>query len=267
MNHLTKCSVFIELYLFENSDTRAAIGTGFTVKTNNGDNFLITNWHCVTGRNPETNEQLSTNGVVDPERMDIHFLKRGSLNEWMIKTIRLRDENGRIFYIEHPKGQEIDVVAIKLENYIDIDIYNLWEGNIVDNIDMDITDTCSIVGFPKGISTAGKFPIWKIGHIASEFELNHDNKPMFLIDASTREGMSGSPVYCVRNKFASIGGEMMTGTDSISRFLGVYAGRVGNDIEIGRVFKAECIEQILINYYNNINPYRFTGNNLNYNMR
>lgn len=245
------------MYYSEESEIPGGIGTGFTVETQQRDRFLITNWHCVTGINPETNIPLSTNGVIDPEFMDIHFLKKGSIDEWIIKRIRLKNEEGKKLYIEHPKGQEIDIVAIKLEKYADVDFHNLWDGNIVDNIDVEVSENCSIVGFPKGISTSGKFPIWKIGHIASEFELDHDNKPMFLIDASTREGMSGSPVYCVRNKIASVGGKLMAGPDTISRFIGIYAGRVGTDIEIGRVFKTLCIEEIVTNYYNQITPYRF----------
>ncbi|MFP7658118.1 trypsin-like peptidase domain-containing protein [Chryseobacterium proteolyticum] len=194
------------------------------------------------------------------------FLKKNSLNEWAVKRIKLIDEKGKKLYIQHPRGQEIDIVAIKLEDYPDVELYNLWEGNIVDNIDINITESCSVVGFPKGISTGGKFPIWKTGHVASEFELNHDDKPMFLIDASTREGMSGSPVYCVRTGHALVDGKLMSGESTIARFLGIYAGRVGDDIEIGRVFKSNCLNELMINYYNLANPYRFIPSNLNYNF-
>jgi len=255
------------MYLSEHAEKPGGIGTAFIVKTKNEHYFLITNWHCATGINPDTNEPVSDNGVIHPEFMDVHLFKKGSLNEWNVKRIPLLDENGNKKYIEHPRGQEIDIIAIRIDNYPDVDLYNLWEANIVDNIDVDITDNCSIVGFPKGISTGGKFPIFKTGHVASEFEIDHDNKPMFLIDASTREGMSGSPVYCIRNKFASVGGALMGGTSSIARFLGVYAGRVGDDIEIGRVFKAHCVEEVIINYYKLINPYRFFGSPINYRIR
>lgn len=37
-------------------------GTGFIV-VYNGTNYLVTNWHVVTGRDPNTGEPMSTSGV------------------------------------------------------------------------------------------------------------------------------------------------------------------------------------------------------------
>lgn len=86
---------------------------------------------------------------------------------------------------------------------------------------------------------------------------------MFLIDASTREGMSGSPVYSVKNNFASFGSEFMAGPAAIPNFLGVYAGRIGDDIEIGRVFKTYCVDEVIKNYYKN-NPKKNTSLKITY---
>ncbi|MFP7658117.1 hypothetical protein [Chryseobacterium proteolyticum] len=76
MNHLTKCSIYIEMYLTDTADQPLGVGTGFTVKTDQGHSFLVTNWHCVTGINPETNQALSTNEHKDPEFLDAHFFKK-----------------------------------------------------------------------------------------------------------------------------------------------------------------------------------------------
>lgn len=263
MNYLTKCSVFIELYLDEQTERPGGIGTAFFYLTKYNDCFLITNWHCVTGINPETNEHMSRNGVVNPKIMDVHFLKKGSINEWIVKRIPLLDDNDKRLYLEHPKGQIIDVVAIKLDKFDDVDLFNIWEGTYSEEFNKDITDSCSIIGFPKGISTGGKFPIWKTGSLASEMELNHDGKPMFLIDASTREGMSGSPVYCTKNNIATFGSQFMVGPGLLLNFVGVYAGRIGDDIEIGRVFKGICVEEIIQDYYRK-NPPRYIPQKYNY---
>lgn len=250
MHHLTKCSLFIECFLNESSTEPLAIGTAFTLKVKTGENFLITNWHCVTGINSETNTPLSRNGHTNPEILNVHFLKKGCTNQWIEKRIPLIDENFQITYIEHPRGRAIDVVAIKLPTYDDVDIHNAFDALIPEEFEKQVTDMCSIVGFPKGISTAGKLPIWKSGTIASELEIDHDDRPIFLVDASTREGMSGSPVYCISKGQTVIGNNIAIGlSEAPINFLGIYSGRIGNDIEIGRVFKPSCLHEIFKQYY------------------
>ena len=253
MNYLTKCSLFIELYLNEDTEKPGGIGTAFLVQSAKKDVFLVTNWHCVTGINPETNENMSKNGVIHPEIMDVHFLKKGSEREWVIKRIRLLDHDGNKLYTEHPNGPTINVVIIKIDNFDDVDLYFMGNDVSAELFDIEITNNVSIIGFPKGISTGGKFPIWKTGHIASEFELNHDNKPMFLIDASTREGMSGSPVYCINGLSTKVGSQIsMFHAITPINFLGIYAGRLGVDTEIGRVFRLEALDEV-IGHYNRLN--------------
>ncbi|WP_313002785.1 trypsin-like peptidase domain-containing protein [Chryseobacterium gleum] len=246
MNHLTKCSVFIECFLNEGAVKPIAIGTAFIARYHN-DYFLVTNWHCVTGKNPETSDNLG--GLSDPEYLQVHFLAKGSTNKWIPKKIMLIGKDFKPTYLLHPKGNEVDVVAIKLPVFDDVDYHSIWDGVWEKEFDKDITDTVSIIGFPKGISTAGKLPIWKTGHIASEIEVDHDNKPQFLIDASTRKGMSGSPVYCVKSGVIQMDGRMMGGPGIAVNFLGIYAGRLGDDIEIGRVFKSNCLDEIIDNHY------------------
>lgn len=45
-------SVHIEMYI-DGAENSIGTGTGFTVQ-NGTQNYLITNWHIVTGRNPNT---------------------------------------------------------------------------------------------------------------------------------------------------------------------------------------------------------------------
>ena len=52
--------------------------------------------------------------------------------------------------------------------------------------------TLFIIGFPCGRSSTGKMPIWKTAHMAPEYDLDVEGARAFLIDATTREGMSGA---------------------------------------------------------------------------
>jgi hypothetical protein len=64
-----------------------------------------------------------------------------------------------------------------------------------------------VLGYPRGISGGGRFPLWKRGSIASEPDVNIDNLPMMYIDTATREGMSRAPVYAQEVGFWAPGGK------------------------------------------------------------
>jgi hypothetical protein len=232
----------------EKGGERIATGTAFSVQSGNS-NFLITNWHNVTGRNHITNEPLHKNGYCDPKFIQVWF-NTETPGVWKKKSFRLRGENGANIFHEHPNGREVDVVAIH---------YLVFDGIINQSIHMDLANTnlavypskgVSILGFPNGL-TAGRFyPIWKRGHIASEPELDFENKPMFLIDATTRKGMSGAPVILKETNNAEFwsdttdsGIDYKNGTHV--KFLGIYSGRLDGDSEIGRVWKPIVIQEII----------------------
>ena len=104
----------------------------------------------------------------------------------------------------------------------------------------------SIIGFPAGFTGPYRFPIWKTGHIASDPDLDYAKRPMFLIDATTRGGMSGSPVVTRLWSFRNREGQVVFTAGMRTRFLGVYAGRLGGSTtEIGRVWRPGVIDEIL----------------------
>ncbi len=87
----------------------------------------------------------------------------------------------------------------------------------------------SIVGFPYGLAQQGGLPVWKIGTVASDLDIDIGGKPIFLVDTTARPGMSGSPVYAVRSgAFRSSDGSLHTaiGGSSIKKFLGVYSEQI-----------------------------------------
>jgi hypothetical protein len=67
---------------------------------------------------------------------------------------------------------------------------------------------------------------------------------MFIIDATTKPGMSGSPVVARRiGMYQSSQAVNMGG--SATRFLGVYSGRIHEQADIGMVWKPEVITAII----------------------
>lgn len=223
------------------NDVVLGIGTGFAVKKDNSY-YIITNWHVVTGRDPNTNKPLSK--ITDPNKIIVWFHGK-KLGSWLSCEIGLIDQKGNKLWIEHPRGKDVDVVAIPFLIAPNIEVYDIDLKS--SNFDLMIypSEAVSIIGFPEGLTSASKLPIWKTGHIASDIDIDWNGKPVFLIDATTKSGMSGSPVIAKRvsiyqtSKGNTIGNAV--------RFLGVYSGRnIGGDrIEVGFVWKPRVISEIL----------------------
>lgn len=74
-----------------------------------------------------------------------------------------------------------------------------------------------------------------------------DNEPIYLVDAATREGMSGSPVYLYSQGVAQLeDGSFAIHDGPVAKMIGVYAGRVGNelDMQLGRVWTREVLDEM-----------------------
>jgi hypothetical protein len=249
LDEYSTMSVHVEMYL-DGAEQAIGSGTAFTVQEN-GQNYLITNWHIVTGRNPDTNNPI--NGPCDPDIMKVWFFT-SKIGLWLNKTIRLKDDNGNNTWIEHPNGRQVDVVAIPFVPSADIYVRNLDLATATVPLKTYPSKAVSIIGYPNGLSAGGKFPIWKRGHIASEMDLNFDNKPIFLIDATTRSGMSGSPVVLRESGLVELETRITNGR--FTKFLGVYSGRLDEISEIGRVWKPLVVNAII----DNANPLLLPGN-------
>lgn len=76
--------------------------------------------------------------------------------------------------------------------------------------------------------------------------MDYDGKPTFLIDATTRGGMSGSPVVLrLTGGYPTRNGGMVLAGGMATKFLGVYAGRIHDDVEIGYVWRPGLVIEIL----------------------
>ncbi len=219
--------------------------TAFVVNQN-GLPFLVTNWHVLAGRNPETNQPAHSSAAI-PDTVKIVHHSKGRLGTWHLVEEPLYHQDGSPRWIEHVQGQAIDVVALPLSNVPPvIEVFSLdmalADADLIPQPAMSV----SIIGFPFGLSAGGAWPIWKTGHIATDPDVDFDGRPSFLIDATTRNGMSGSPVV-VRSSGGHMtrGGNYLLAGGITTKFLGVYSGRIRDDVELGRVWRPRVLEEIL----------------------
>ena len=242
IDQLSVCSLFLEARV---CGKPLGTATGFCVEFK-GRKFLVTNWHVVTGRDPDTGKVLSPTGGL-PDELAIRHHSSANVGTWIFKTERLQTPTGQNAWYEHPRGSAVDVIALPLDSTTsDIQFYPLNLGLADFDMVVHVAMPVSIIGFQFGLGAAGSWPIWKTGHIASDPDLDYDGRPAFLIDATTRGGMSGSPVVLRSyGGYASSKGHITVGGGPATRFLGVYSGRIHDLAEIGRVWRPSVIEEIL----------------------
>jgi hypothetical protein len=214
-------SLYVELF---KDTTSLGSATGFVIKSKT-QSYLITNWHVVTNKNPITKNWLSPTIQISPNRIAIvhNALKLGSYSP---RFENLIDNKGNITYSEFTIGKEmIDVVAIPLKDTLgDIKFYPVNYSKETDSLLLQPTDRLFVLGFPKGIRSAPFLPIWKSGLIASEPDIDQENKPIVWLDIASFGGMSGSPVYLITDKLTYKNGSsvnMIGGSESF--FMGVFS--------------------------------------------
>jgi hypothetical protein len=225
---LSARSLFLEITA---EDKEVGSATGFIVKHVEMQ-YLITNKHVV-----ETN---------NPDEIVISHHAKGRLGAWVKRTEHLLAENGTPLWIEH-HDSSIDVIALPLRSIEGIDLYP-FDLSLA-NVDLIVEPAMpvSIIGYIAGLSQPGQWPIWKTGHVATDFELEYNELPAFLVDATNRGGMSGSPVVVrmwggFRTKNS---GAILSSSFPTTRFLGIYSGTPYDTSEIGQVCRPHIIQELL----------------------
>lgn len=223
--------------------------TGFLCLTGRGP-MLITARHVVTGRNNDTRELLSTTGAI-PDELAVRYIspsQHGPIFQERIEC--LYDQAGNPRWREHPTlGPRMDCVSLVLKNASGIGLHP-YMFNLALRDEPKIVygpaDPVSVVGYPFGLD-AGGYTIWATGFVASEPSIDYMGLPVLLIDCRTRKGQSGAPVILQRNSGPVVleNDEMVMDGKPRSRLLGVYSGRINAESDIGVVWKAHAVAEIL----------------------
>ncbi len=247
----SRCAVHLTMFW---GSQAIATGSG-VIAEHSSSRYLITAWHNLAGKNPETGAVMSPTGGI-PNRVDIEGCHtRLSANLYDGDNDPL---TSRPLFAAHPAGSKIDVTLLRLRDgtkiYQALDV-SFLTPSLNTQLPLRISQTCYILGFAEGIiHRVGPdvvFLIWKTGHIASEPAVDFNDEPKLLIDATTRRGMSGAMVVVKE--------------PPRHRFVGIYAGRykqatptrssregdpdIENDrnftSELGWVFKSSAIDELM----------------------
>ncbi|MBP3616347.1 MAG: trypsin-like peptidase domain-containing protein [Alphaproteobacteria bacterium] len=246
-----------------------ADATGF-IYNRNGKQYLITNLHVTSGRNICTGEIENSKGAV-PDLIKFQVSVCNSYNEQTkivqkngVLSVVLYDQSKMPLWLIHPSyKRNVDIAVLPLDNLNPP--VNFLAINDIQSIEtkVSVADDVFVVGYPLALGTNENkdFPIWKRASIASEPSINYfnDGRKAFVIDGTTREGMSGSPVVFYSNftQTSTQDGGVCFGMSPrrVFNFLGIYSGRLyGRNINnekiekesfLGLVWKRELIDEII----------------------
>ena len=264
----------IPLITFGQNGTKIDQATGFFYRSEKSNRlYLVTNWHVVTGRNPDKPTMSRTGAIPEIVKCLVHERQPDhgdgkeyvNLTELSVVEVKLNEPDGnRPFWKEHrDRDLAIDVVAIDVEDAFSKDkhMFNTVNGSnqFEERFSGSVTDDVFVIGYPLGLSGSrshrGAMPIYKRGSIASEPELDYNGRPCLLIDCRTFSGMSGSLVLVAHSGIwmptGKWTGDSIIGT--VVNLLGVYSGRMSNAIaeasegisDIGIVWKMAAVEEIV----------------------
>ena len=274
-NRLSQCPFQI---LQCDSEGLIGAGTGFFYE-HDGQSFLITNWHIISGVSPSTKTAMHPQGRT-PEHLQVKFFTiaaDGIHASPVAQRVEIHDADGPKWY-EHPDlGSGCDVVALPFARPTSCPPLFHTPANRLSSERVPVMpgSTVFVVGYPLALSVGPGFPLLKSGYIASEptFGVRIGGKlspvggmagvpdlPAFFLDSQTRQGMSGSPVFTVYtgiwNPLDPYGapdekGEFrLTGSTTIGQgreFVGCYSGRVGaseHEAALGLCWRVDAIEAI-----------------------
>jgi hypothetical protein len=224
-------------------------GTAFTWQ-HQDSHFLITNWHNVSGRDPNTEKHLSDTAAEPNILCGFFNSKNKNVGDKHCIEIQIRKEVNEVTWYVHPVlKRKVDVVAIPLIGDTSAitfyPINRMGSADLVAKIGMDVF----VLGYPFGPGKTG-LPVWKRGSLASEPDLVPDVNNYLLVDTASRPGMSGSPVILRSfGTHVTQGNNLFMSPGPANKLIGVYSGRLHTqdplDAQIGMVWPAIYIQQII----------------------
>ena len=171
--------------------------TGFFYKTDDANKFLITNRHVV----------IDEDDSFFPDQLKLRLhANRIDLKDNYEIIINLYDSESKKIWKEHPRYSDLrcDVVVIPLHSaYFINDCFQKYLKSSLTFFGPELTDIPNInpfgdvvvIGYPLGFfDIHNNLPVYRKPMIASQYGINFNKKPYFLIDANLHPGTSGSPV-------------------------------------------------------------------------
>ncbi len=185
------CTLRIETEGQEPDQVRAGTAFIFSLTDSEQEPFpcIITNKHVVHGA----------------QRGHFFFTVKKQGKPKMGKRIDIRMDNFEAQWYGHP-DPDIDVAAMPLGPLVretqqaGTEIFwSYLDQKLIptkDQLDeLDVIEEVMFVGYPNGIyDRANLLPVFRRGITATPLQIDHDDKPVFLVDASVFPGSSGSPV-------------------------------------------------------------------------
>lgn len=233
------------------------------------NHWLVTNWHVVTGRNADDPTQILHTKSALPNRLRLTLVLKPGHAEYknypdaQILTqefiIDLYDPSGTALWYQHRLRNALDVAVMNTAgSFGGVMISGINEIALQNDMAVQIGNEVFVLGYPLGFSHFINTPIWKRGSIASEPILETpESRTRVLIDATTRQGMSGAPVI-MREKTHYVAEDRQIKTYlNATRWIGIYASRpnipriVGEfeedrRAEVGYFYKMRCVHDTVV---------------------
>jgi hypothetical protein len=162
--------------------------TGFIYRhAQTGKQFLITNYHVLTARDPSNPSMLMPGYADSPDEICWSVFTRP---DFSIKTgcFSINAETEWLEHREREKG--VDIVALALSFPNNAVVVSQSDLDMEDGLGVQVGMEVFIVGYPYGFGIHDMLPIWKRGTIASEPRARPDGLDKFYVDAYSHPGTS-----------------------------------------------------------------------------
>lgn len=258
----------IELISNDGEGTIVSHATGFFWR-HHGRSFLVTNWHVLSGRDIFTGDPCSSTAYI-PRRIRYYgssIYREGDEVVLARPVVDVCMEDDLVAKIEHKGRSEypFDICALPIPEETIFGLNAAIGGvaganlatcylneNETPRIITHVGDDCFLLGYPLRSYAGFMPPIWKRGSIASEPLVGVNGRPVFLVDAATSSGMSGSPIV----RRVNMGWQSTDAGDRELykyRVIGVYGGRVaqaGSELHgAGYGWYSSLINKVIEGYF------------------
>jgi len=271
----TRVAVCINLLCSDTGGGKRPVGSGSGFFRRYQERYwLITNWHVLTGRHPDSPQTLLEGFPDSPTHFELVLPQRDDPNHFVPSAPFPLYDQGKPLWTEGTAlGSRadliVDLATVPFEfSDSDMPLFECVDDFLDESLMLRVGRDVLIVGYPFGIRAENPHAIWKRGFVASEPAILIGGQPKFLIDSPGRPGMSGSPVFMIKaglgvsaeTKRLLLGNALdaISGLDAdelanapevnILRFAGVYSGSIGDAklerLRVGVAWHAFAVDRL-----------------------